>query len=160
MHGRICTDDTARGGDCRSAYSKLALSLVLAVFLGRPVCAAPADPTIASLPVTAPSANGAAVSGIYSFAVDTSGLSNVATVEFLIGSLRLGVAQTAPYQVSWNTGYGKDGNYSFQAIARDAAGRTIATGERLFNIANHGVTTVVRSPDISQQLTGTVALQV
>src|SRR2546427_1404314 len=160
MHGRICTHHTARGGDSRSLCSKVALSLVLAAFVGRPAWAAPADPIIVSLPVTAPSADGAGVRGIYSFAADTSVLPNVATVEFLIGSLRLGVAQTAPYQVSWNTGYGKDGNYSLQAIARDAAGHTTATGERLFNITNRGVTMVVRSPDISQQLAGKVAFQV
>src|SRR2546427_9658456 len=152
MHVRISTNQTAHVCASRSLYGRMALSMALVVFMGRSVGTAPADQTIASLPVAAPPADGATVSGIYSFAADTTGLPNVATVEFLIGSLRLGVAQLPPYPVSWNTGYGKDGNYSLQAIATDAAGRTIALGELLVNIGNREVTKVVGAPDLSTKL--------
>src|SRR5881396_3207857 len=115
--------------------------------------------TTGSLPLIAPATDGATVSGTYLFAVDAGSLPNVATVEFDIGSLRLGVVQSPPYQIGWNTGYGKDGNYAVQAIARDAFGHVIATGERLFNINNHGGTIDVSSPDLSQDLSGIVTLQ-
>lgn len=114
----------------------------------------------ASLSFTSPGFDGMELKGTYLFAIDAGRMPNVATVEFNIGSLRLGVAQSAPFNVSWNTGFGKDGNYAVQATARDSLGRVIATGERTFNINNSGVTLYVKSPDLSQELHGTVHLEV
>jgi len=149
-----------RVGNLRHLLKKTAMWLSFAVLFAAPPSTMPAQQTAASLQVTSPAADGATVSGIYSFAVDASAFPNAATVEFDIASLRLGVAQTAPYAVSWNTGYGKDGNYSLQVIARDTAGRVIATGERVFNIANSGITMYAASHDLSKELSGMVKLQV
>lgn len=134
--------------------------LVLGVFPGRPYESRETQAKTASLFFTSPRSDGMQVKGTFLFAVDAGRLPNVATVEFGIGSLRLGVAQNAPYEVSWNTGFGKDGNYAVQATARDSLGRVIGTCERTFNIENSGVTMVVRSPDLSQKLHGTIAFEV
>src|SRR5712671_1018154 len=101
-----------------------------------------------SLHITTPAADGDDVKGRYIFKVDANDLPSVSTIEFAIGSLSLGLARSSPFQVVWNTGYGKDGNYAIQATARDASGQIISTAERVINIINSGGRSYVSSPDI------------
>src|SRR5881296_2679319 len=103
-----CSGRVVYSGGVRAGFLKTALWMSAAVLLGiAPRSGMPADLVPASLRITAPSADGTTIAGIYSFAVDSSSFPNIATVEFDIASLRLGVVQSAPYEVSWNTGYGK-----------------------------------------------------
>ncbi len=95
------------------------------------------------------------VSGAVTFSANGSG---VASVEFDIGSLRLGTSTTAPFSVSWNSGYAGDGSYEVQAIGRDASGQQVATASRLFTINNRGNSLKVTDPDFSSPLSGTATL--
>ena len=109
--------------------------------------------------ISSPAADGAAVSGVYTFTVDAvTSAPTTATVEYKMGSVTLGVATASPFSFSWNTGYGNDGNHALQAIARDASGVIVATGTQIFNIQNHGVSMVINSPDITQPLSGTISV--
>jgi Bacterial Ig domain len=112
-----------------------------------------------TLMISSPAADGATVSGVYTFTVDAvTSAPTTATVEYKMGSVTLGVATASPFSFSWNTGYGNDGNHDLQAIARDASGVIVATGTRIFNSQNHGVSMVINSPDITQPLSGTISL--
>src|SRR5580704_3668076 len=92
------------------------LLLVPALFVSRPAFAA-------SLTITSPTPN-QSVSGSWNFAASGSG---VASVQFDIGSLRLGTATSAPFAVTWNTGYAGDGNYEVEAYAYDASGALVGS---------------------------------
>jgi hypothetical protein len=146
--------------EVRARHIRLAVLVGLVAFLASHTGVGMQASAAGSLAITAPAADGNRIHGAYTFAADVGALSNVATVEFNVGSLRLGVAEAAPYQVIWNTGYGKDGEYAVQAVARDASGRVVATTERVFQIDNNGVKMTVSSPDLSRELSGTVTLEV
>jgi hypothetical protein len=113
-----------------------------------------------SLHITAPATDGDDVKGRYIFKVDANDLPSASTIEFTIGSLSLGLARRAPFQVAWNTGYAKDGSYAIQATARDASGQIISTAEQLFNIINSGGRPYVSWTDIFPELSGSVDLKV
>src|SRR5262245_5097938 len=57
------------------------------------------------------------VSGNCRLAVSFSDKS-IATVEYLLGSKRLGIAVKPPFELDWNTAYAADGSGAIQAIAR------------------------------------------
>ncbi len=98
------------------------------------------------------------VSGTYTFAVSTN-MSSLSSVEFTLGSKRLGVATSAPFNLVWNTGYASDGSYAVQATGRDAYGNIIATAQQFFTINNNGVSlTVTSSTDLTRPVSGVVPL--
>jgi hypothetical protein len=107
-----------------------------------------------SLTISAPTA-GQSVNGFVTFAATGT---DVASVEFDIGSLRLGTATTAPFSVTWNSGYAGDGNYEVEAVGRDSSGNQVASASQLFVINNHGNTLNVTSPDLSQPVSGITTL--
>jgi hypothetical protein len=114
---------------------------------------------VPSLAITAP-ASGEVVSGAYTFEVDASQFPTVASVEYYVGSLRLGVSNTAPYSISWNTGYAGDGSMTVRAIAKDATGLLVATATQNFTTQNRGMTMAITSPDLGQPLGGLVSFSV
>lgn len=125
---------------------------VCMVFYLAPCCLVRAAP----MKVIAPRAN-ARASGIYRFSVDISNAPTVDRVEYRLGSWRLGIATAPPYDITWNTGYATDGNYSLEAVAYDATGVVIATARQIFDIQNQGCTLTVNS-DLSSPLHGKVNL--
>ncbi|MFZ0888230.1 MAG: Ig-like domain-containing protein, partial [Candidatus Binataceae bacterium] len=132
----------------------------MAAFKVKPVTSAPATaatPTPApTVTISRPSA-GQKISGIYTFAVSTN-IRSIASVEFALGSKRLGIATSSPFRVAWNTGYASDGSYALQATGRDAYGNIVATAQQFFTINNNGVSlTVTSSTDLTQPVSGTVS---
>ena len=95
------------------------------------------------------------IGGVASFTV--SAPATVASVEFDVGSLKLGIATAAPWTVPWNTAYASDGNYAVQATARDPYGNVVGTAEQLFSISNHGNSL---APAVAQPLSGQVTMSV
>ena len=108
----------------------------------------------ASISITTPTTDQIA-SGLLTFAATGSG---IASVEFDLGSLRIGTATAMPFSVSWNTGYAGDGNYEVEAIGRDSSGHPVASAVRAFVINNHGNALNVITPDLSSPISGTVTL--
>jgi hypothetical protein len=78
----------------------------------------------------------------------------------MIGSLKLGTATAAPFSVQWNTGYAGDGNYQMQVNAYDASGNLLGSASQSFVINNHGYTLNVTAPNLSNSVSGTVALSI
>lgn len=111
-----------------------------------------------AIKITHPSA-GQAVGGISTFSAATTA-GAIESVEFDIGSRKIGVAKGRPFAVAWNTGYASDGTYALQAYARDVKGAVVATADQLFTINNHDNSLNVTSPDLSETLHGTVTLTV
>jgi hypothetical protein len=107
-----------------------------------------------SITITSPS-DGAVVSGTYIFSA--AGKANIASVEYRLGSLSLGIA-SPPFGLGWNTGYTADGDYSVTAIAYDSIGAVVGTADRQFSIQNHRRTLHISSPDLSKPLSKTVTI--
>jgi hypothetical protein len=110
-----------------------------------------------SLEVTRPAAR-QVVAGTFEFAAVVNRSARIASVEFLIGSKRLGLTTSMPPQVLWNTGFASDGTYCLQVVARNAAGQEIASAQRSFIINNHGNMLAVVSPSLDRPLSGLVQL--
>jgi len=107
-----------------------------------------------SITITSPS-DGAVISGTYAFSA--SAKANIASVEYRLGSLSLGIA-AAPFGLRWNTGYAADGDYSITAIAYDSMGAVVGTADRQFSIQNHRRTLHLNSPDLAKPLSKMVTL--
>lgn len=105
-------------------------------------------------------ATGSTVSGTTVFSADTSNAPSTASVEFDLGSLQIGTATVAPFNMSWNTGFAADGRYSMLATAYDSTGNILAQAMTVVNINNHGGALTVGSPDLSQPLSGVVQLSI
>ena len=100
------------------------------------------------------------VRGTYAFVATSNPIASIATVEFDLGSKRLGVAHTAPFRIEWNTAYASDGNFALQVIGKDPQGKIMSTAEQVFSIDNHGNSLSVKEPDLSQPLKGAVRLSI
>ena len=81
------------------------------------------DTTPPSVGFTAPS-NGATVAGTVGVSVSASDNVGVSRVDFYMGSQFMGSRNAAPYSLSWNTTASVDGNYTWKAVAYDAAGNS------------------------------------
>ncbi len=99
------------------------------------------------------------LNGTYWLDVSTSDKS-IASVEYLLGSKRLGIATESPFKLAWNTAYVADGNLAVQAIARDSFGTRVGATERIFAIKNHGNSITATQPDLARTLHGVVNLSV
>jgi hypothetical protein len=100
------------------------------------------------------------VRGTYAFVATSNPIASIATVEFALGSKRLGVAHTAPFRIQWNTAYASDGNFALQVIGRDSQGKILSTAGQVLSIDNHGNSLSVKEPDLSHTLTGVVRLSI
>ena len=127
------------------------LGLLLAAWL-----AIAPQPLAASISITAPTAN-QSVSGSLAFTATGTG---IASIEFDIGSLRLGTATSSPFSVTWNTGYAGDGNYEVEAIGRDSSGKQVATASQFFVINNRGGKLSVTNPNLSSPLSGLLTITI
>ena len=115
------------------------------------ICASPAS---AAFTFTAPASDNLTITGTYTFTVDTATLPTTASIEYRFPSFIVCVQQVAPYDCVWNTGFGQDGSYSMQAIARNALGVVLGTTERLFAIHDRNTTLAVTSHDLTLPLAG------
>ena len=85
--------------------------------------------TVNSVVVTSP-ANNQTVSGTITISV--SAADNVASVQFKLDGENLGPEETSsPYSLSWDTTGTANGSHLLTAVARDAAGNTTTSSERL-----------------------------
>jgi hypothetical protein len=109
----------------------------------------------ATLTFESPGCLGATISGTVNLAAVAPGAQRV---DFGMGSYSIGSAFAPSFSLSWNSNIAMDGVSAIQATARDGAGNLVASGECLVTIANLGVTLVVNSPDLTQTLSGTVAI--
>ena len=99
------------------------------------------------------------VSGTCRLAVSFSKKS-IASVEYLLGSKRLGIAVKPPFELSWNTAYAADGSSAVRAIARDSFGNQVAAAERIFTLRNYGNFITATAPDLARPLHGIVSVTV
>lgn len=102
---------------------------------------------------------GKPLSGICWLAIFSTDKS-IASVEYLLGSKRLGIAAKPPFKLGWNTAYAADGISAVQAIARDSFGTQIAAAEQIFTIRNRGNSIAATQPDLARTLRGVVTLSV
>jgi hypothetical protein len=99
------------------------------------------------------------VTGTCRLAVSFSNKS-IASVEYLLGSKRLGIAVRPPFDLGWNTAYAADGSSAIQAIARDSFGNQVAAAERIFTLSNYGNFMKATAPDLAQSLHGIVTMTI
>jgi hypothetical protein len=82
------------------------------------------DVTPPAVSISAPAA-GATVHGIVAVTANATDNVGVASVQFRLDGVNLGVASTtAPYGVSWNTMTATAGSHTLAAVAKDAAGNS------------------------------------
>jgi hypothetical protein len=105
-------------------------------------------------------APGQTVRKVFDFAASTRQRTAIATVEFRIGSKRLGIVNSNSARVSWNTGYASDGVYQLQVIGRDAGGQVLSRADRLFTINNHANSLDIISPNLDRPLSGVANLSI
>ncbi len=118
---------------------------------GQPPVQAPPPFTIAQPPTNT-------VSGTCHLAVSTT-IKSIASVEYRLGSRRLGIATRPPFELTCNSAYAADGSSALQAIGRDSLGNPVATAERIFTITNFGNFIDCAGP-LPRVLSGTVTLSV
>ncbi|MFZ5827907.1 MAG: Ig-like domain-containing protein, partial [Bacillota bacterium] len=98
----------------------------------------PADSEKPVVKVTSPAA-GATVSGPVSITADATDNNGVSKVIFYVNGVQVGIANAAPYTVTWDSTGVKDGQHTIVANAYDAAGNVgISTGVAV-NVANSAV---------------------
>ncbi len=97
------------------------------------------------------------VGGVCRLAVATR-IKSIASVEYRLGSRRLGIAQRPPFAIGWNTAYAADGSCAVQAIARDSFGQVVAAADRAFTIRNRGNSMKIAGPALPSTLSGTLTL--
>ena len=85
---------------------------------------------------------------------------SIASVEYLLGSKRLGIAVKPPFELRWNTAYAADGSSAIEAVARDSFGNKVAATERIFTLANYGNFITATTPDLARPLQGIVTVTV
>ncbi len=134
-------------------------ALVVLIFLAVWLCNAPCAEADPSLRISHP-ASGEAVRGTYTFAALTTNPNTFGNVEFDLGSKRLGIATSPPFNVIWNTGYASDGSYALQVIGRNVRGQIVATTQQQFIINNHDNSLTLTSPDLTRPLSGIVRLTI
>lgn len=100
------------------------------------------------------------VHGAYTFVASVNLLDAPASVEFDIGSKRLGTRANPPFQFTWNTAYASDGDYQLQAVVRNVSGQVISSAQRSFRIDNHGNSLAVISPNLAEPSRGTLKLSI
>lgn len=119
------------------------------------IAATPSDTTAPSVSITSP-ANSSKVSGIV--AVDVTAVDNVeiARVELMVGSAKIGSDSSAPYGFSWDSTTVPDGNATLTVTAYDAAGNTSFKSVTV-NVSNAAAVpdTVAPVPVISSPTAGT-----
>lgn len=110
-----------------------------------------------SVTLTSPTA-GSQVSGVVNFTVDVSTLPSAASVEYSVGSLVLGVATSAPFGFSYQTGHLMDGDQILNVLVRDAYGSVIGSTQSALVVANRGNNVRFTSPDLNLPLSGSVTV--
>jgi hypothetical protein len=88
----------------------------------------------------------------------SSASKSIASVEYLLGARRLGIANKPPFELPWNTAYAADGSSAVQAMARDSFGNQVATAERIYTINNYGNSMNLAGPALPPTLRGVVKL--
>jgi hypothetical protein len=134
-------------------------AVVVLIFLAVGLCNVACAEAGPSLRISHP-ASGETVRGTYTFVALTTNPSTFVTVEFDLGSKRLGIATSPPFNVIWNTGYASDGSYALEVIGRNARGQIVATTQQPFIINNHANSLTVTSPDLTRPLSGIVRLTI
>lgn len=97
----------------------------------------PGDVTAPTVNLTAP-ANGATLSGNVDLTASASDAVGVTKVEFYVSGSLLGVDQTAPYSLTWNTADVANGSYTLMAKAFDAAGNVGSDNDTTVSVSNGG----------------------
>jgi hypothetical protein len=115
--------------------------------------------TRTALAISRPQA-GETVRGTYTFAASVNSSGGIATVEFDIGSKRLGTRTHPPFQVTWNTAHASDGSYALQVVAHDVHGQVISSAQHSFTVNNQGNSLTVISPNLDEPLRGIVKLSI
>jgi len=101
------------------------------------------DKTVPAVSITAPAA-AATVRGIVTFSAQASDNVGVASVQFRVDGVNLGVTDTtAPYAVSWNTATATNASHALTAVARDAAGNSATSVSVAVTVANDTVAPAV-----------------
>jgi hypothetical protein len=121
-----------------------------------PIPAAPVA-TIRDASLTISQPRGAAVKGVCRLAVSTSD-KTIASVEYRLGSRRLGIVTQPPFTLNWNTAYAADGSSAVQAIGRDSLGKVVAAAQRIFTIKNRGNSMDLAGSTLPSPLRGVAAL--
>jgi glucose/arabinose dehydrogenase/PKD repeat protein len=104
--------------------------------------APPLDTTPPTVAITAPPAS-ATISGTTDVRADATDETGVESVQFTLDGSNLGAADTAaPYAVSWDTTTAVDGEHVLAAVARDAAGNTTTSAQRLVVVSNASAASV------------------
>lgn len=83
----------------------------------------PAAPTVS---ITAP-ANGSFVNGSVALTANASSPNAIVNVEFFDGATSLGVDNTAPYSINWDTTLGASGAHTLTAKMTDSAGTQVTS---------------------------------
>lgn len=97
----------------------------------------PSDVTAPTVNLSAP-ANGATLSGNVDLTASASDAVGVTKVEFYAAGSLLGVDQTAPYSLTWNTADVANGSYTLMAKAFDAAGNVGTDNDTTVTVSNGG----------------------
>lgn len=97
----------------------------------------PSDVTAPTVNLTAP-ANGATLSGSVDLTASASDAVGVTKVEFYVSGSLLGVDQTAPYTLTWNSSDVANGSYALMAKAFDAAGNVGSDNDTTVTVSNGG----------------------
>lgn len=103
--------------------------------------------------ISSPS-NGAKVAGAVTVAVQASDNVGVSRVELYKDAALVGTITTAPYNFSWDTLTGADGNYSFTSKAYDAAGNVGSSAALVLTVDNSPPTSSVTAPANGSVVTG------
>lgn len=118
-----------------------------------PAAPAPADTTAPTVSLTSP-ANGATVAGSVALAATAADAgSGVASVEFHVDGVLVGIDTTAPYGATWDATLAAPGSHLVEAIATDAAGNTASTSISV-TIASPPPPVVVELSDVTITVNG------
>lgn len=114
------------------------------------------DNTGPSVSVTAPSA-GAAVSGSsVTVSASASDVSGVASVEFFVGAVSIGVDSSGPFSVTWDSTSASEGGVSITALATDTLGHSTASAARVVTVDNTAPTVTISNPTDGTSVNGSV----
>lgn len=110
-----------------------------------------------NISITSPGAN-STISGVVTFAVDTTGVPETASVKYFMGINPIGTSTNSPYSFAYNTGLVYDGSTEITAKALDASGNVLAEAMTSFTVNNHDNYVNINSPDLSQPVSGVVRI--
>lgn len=95
-----------------------------------------ADTTPPTISITAPVA-GATVSGTVTVSATAGDNVGVASVQFQLDGVNLGILKTAsPYSISWDTTTASNGSHTLTALAKDAAGNSATSSGVTVTVSN------------------------